>query len=232
MRPLLLLSLVVAVWLSGTTLAAAASLDTAVARFTGTQDGRAAYIRAVEVRFGTVEDSGADRARIERLLTPLTHAAQLAPPLVVVTAREDVNAYALPGLIVVHRGMLTLVTDDEELSVLLAHELGHLALNHPVRGIHRSQRARYFARRAARAKVLTDSAQAFVDAALHADIGLHEERASDEWAASLLPRAGITATAVALWEHLESAGIADDTHTHPSYAERKQIYGRVQALSR
>lgn len=135
MHPLRLLSLVIAVLLAGTTLAAASSLDTAIARFTGTTDGRSAYIQAVEVRFGTAKESNAGRARIERLLLPLTQAAQLDPPLVVVTARDGVNAYALPGLVVVHRGTLTLVTDDDELSVLLAHELGHIALNHPLRGI-------------------------------------------------------------------------------------------------
>lgn len=59
MHPLRLLSLVIAVLLAGTTLAAASSLDTAIARFTGTTDGRSAYIQAVEVRFGTAKESNA-----------------------------------------------------------------------------------------------------------------------------------------------------------------------------
>ena len=72
-----------------------------------------------------------------------------------------------------------------------------------------------------------------MDAALQADLGLHEERAADEWAAKLLPRTGIATTAaISLWDHLAAAGIPDDTYTHPSYAERKQIYGRVQSLPR
>ena len=176
MHPFRLLFLVVAVLLAGVQAAAAASLDTAVARFTDTQDGRAAYVRAVETHFGAANDGGAGEARVLRLLAPLTEAAKMERPLVVVTARDDVNAYALPGMIVVHRGLLALVTDDGELSVLLAHELGHLAQGHPVRGIRRSMRAQYFARRAAKAKEPGDGANDFVQAALHADVGLHEER--------------------------------------------------------
>ena len=225
MHPFRLLFLVVAVLLAGVQAAAAASLDDAVWRYTETQDGRTVYVRAVETRFGAVNDDGAGRARVERLLVPLVQAAQMESPIVVVTARDDVNAYALPGMIVVHRGLLALVPDDGELSVLLAHELGHLAQGHPVRGIRRSMRAQYFARRAAKAKNLDDGANDFVQAALHADVGLHEERKADEWAATLLPRAGIApAVAVGLWDHLASAGIPDDPRAHPSYEERKRIY--------
>ena len=240
MHPLRLWLMVVAIWLASVSLAAAASLDTAVARYTATSDGQAAYVQAVAAHFGAVDnsaskassgaadDDGAGRARVERLLRPLAQAAQLEPPLIVVTARDDANTYALPGLIVVHRGLLTLVTDDGALSVLLAPALGHLALDPPVRGIRPSQRALYFTRRAARANTLGEGAQALVQAALHADLGLHEERAADAWAAALLPRAGITpATAVAIWTHLEAAGIPDDTYTHPSYAERKKLYGHA-----
>lgn len=233
MHPFRLLFLVVAVLLAGVQAAAAASLHTAVARFTDTQDGRAAYVRAVETHFGAANDGGAGEARVLRLLAPLTEAAKMERPLVVVTARDDVNAYALPGMIVVHRGLLALVTDDGELSVLLAHELGHLAQGHPVRGIRRSMRAQYFARRAAKAKNLDDGANDFVQAALHADVGLHEERKADEWAAALLPRAGITpAVAVGLWDHLASASIPDEPRAHPSYEERKRIYGNARKEQR
>lgn len=227
MHPIRLILMVVAILMASAQVSASSSLDAAVARYTDTEDGRAAYVRAVEARFGAAndDDGGAGRARVERLLLPLTRAAQMEQPLVVVTSRDDVNAYALPGLVVVHRGMLALVTDDGELSVLLAHELGHLALAHPVRGIRRSLRAGYLARRAARAKDIDDGARAFVDAAMHADLDLGDERAADEWAAELLPRAGIApAVAVGLWQHLEAAGIPDDSRTHPSYEERKKIY--------
>ena len=228
MHPIRLLFMVAAILLASVHAAAAASLDDAVWRYTETQDGRTVYVRAVETRFGAVNDDGAGRARVERLLVPLVQAAQMESPIVVVTARDDVNAYALPGMIVVHRGLLALVPDDGELSVLLAHELGHLALDHPVRGIRRSMRAQYFARRAAKAKNLDDGANDFVQAALHADVGLHEERKADEWAAALLPRAGITpAVAVGLWDHLASASIPDEPRAHPSYEERKRIYGNA-----
>ena len=207
------------------------------ANFFVAAEGRAAYDAALRAHFGACD--AAEARRVEALLVPLAAAAQM---------------------VVVNRGMLALVPDDGELSVLLAHELGHLALDHPMRGIHRSIRAQHFLRRAERcaaawqkesaaappedataqaafdgkgedrpspaaAKALFDGADAFVQAALHAELGIADERAADRWAAALLPRAGIApATAVRLWDHLKAAGVSDRSHTHPSYAERKEIY--------
>lgn len=205
---------------------AASSMDAATARYLGTQDGRMAYVRAIETYYGAAGDDGAGKKRVERLLLPLTQTADRAMPLVIVTSNDSVNAYALPGAIVVHAGMLAFVKDDDELSVFLAHELGHLALDHPLRGIRRSMRARYFARRAAKADSLDDGAKAFVQAARHADLGLHEEREADVWAAQLLPRAGVSSeAAVRLWVRCEDAGIGGKGVSHPSYEERKRIYG-------
>lgn len=196
------------------------------ANFFVAAEGRAAYDAALRAHFGACD--AAEARRVEALLVPLAAAAQMDVPLVVISSSGKPNLYALPGAVVVNRGMLALVPDDGELSVLLAHELGHLALDHPVRGIRRSMRAQYFARRAAKAKNLDDGANDFVQAALHADVGLHEERKADEWAAALLPRAGITpAVAVGLWDHLASASIPDEPRAHPSYEERKRIYGNA-----
>ena len=228
------------------------------ANFFVAAEGRAAYDAALRAHFGACD--AAEARRVEALLVPLAAAAQMDVPLVVISSSGKPNLYALPGAVVVNRGMLALVPDDGELSVLLAHELGHLALDHPMRGIHRSIRAQHFLRRAERcaaawqkesaaappedataqaafdgkgedrpspaaAKALFDGADAFVQAALHAELGIADERAADRWAAALLPRAGIApATAVRLWDHLKAAGVSDRSHTHPSYAERKEIY--------
>ena len=76
MHPLRLWLMVVAIWLASVSLAAAASLDTAVARYTATSDGQAAYVQAVAAHFGAVDnsaskassgaadDDGAGRARV------------------------------------------------------------------------------------------------------------------------------------------------------------------------
>ena len=215
--------------------------ETAEAVYLSAQ-GRTAYEWALAAQFGM--GSAEEVARVSRLLMPLVSAAQMEMPLVVVTPSEKQNMYALPGAIIVQRGMLALVTDDGELSVLLAHELGHLALDHPMCGIRRGLQSKYFLRRANRKaeawqkalqetemtetteEALQEGAKAFVQAAMHAEIGLTEERAADRWAAALLPRVGVSKeTAVGLWDHLKAAGISDASHSHPSYRERKKIYG-------
>lgn len=205
---------------------AASAVDKAAARYVETTEGRTAYLAVLQARFRADAADPAEQARVERLLVPLATAAGRTLPLVVVSSEDKVNAYALPDAFVVHHGMLALLTDDGELSVLLAHELGHLALDHPVRGIRRGMRAQYFVRRAAKAKTLDDGATAFVEAALHAELGLHEERAADAWAAKLLPQAGVPAAAgVTVWDHLRAAGLSDRGHSHPSYDERKRVFG-------
>lgn len=249
----------------------ASPTDTAAAVYLDTPDGRAAYTAALRAQFGAGDAE--EEARLAQLIAPLAAAAQMDAPRVLVTARENPNMYALPGVILVNRGMIALVTDDGERSVLLAHELGHLAADHPMRGIHRGLRSNYFLRRANRKaaawqkenaaaseaaaqqkesatapeaaaqktlnetaatketeearEALQEGAKAFVQAAIHAEIGIEEERAADRFAAALLPRVGIpAATAVGLWDHLKAAGISDASHSHPSYRERKKIYGQ------
>ena len=50
---------------------------------------------------------------------------------------SEVNAFATPGgHILVTRGLLKLVTDEDELAALLAHEIAHVALGHGLASIH------------------------------------------------------------------------------------------------
>ncbi len=53
---------------------------------------------------------------------------------------DDINAFACPGgLILVTRGMLRLCQNEDELAAVLAHEIGHVELNHGLRAISSSR---------------------------------------------------------------------------------------------
>lgn len=52
----------------------------------------------------------------------------------------DINAFAAPGgLILVSRGMLRCCKNEEELAGVLAHEIGHVELNHGMQAIDKSR---------------------------------------------------------------------------------------------
>jgi hypothetical protein len=64
--------------------------------------------------------------RLEGVLTRLLLGLPGRPPAVEVAACDAVNAYVSDGRIKVCLGMLRFVQSDDELAVVLGHELGHL----------------------------------------------------------------------------------------------------------
>ncbi len=53
---------------------------------------------------------------------------------------EEVNAFAAPGgIILVTRGMVETAQDEEELSAILAHEVGHVCAKHGLKAIKQSR---------------------------------------------------------------------------------------------
>lgn len=57
-------------------------------------------------------------------------AAKPYPVNFTVSDEEDVNAYATPGLITVTTGLLRFIASDDELAVVMGHELAHLTQGH------------------------------------------------------------------------------------------------------
>ena len=161
--------------------------------------------------------------------------------LVLVTPNEKFNAYALPGgIFVVNRGVLNILSDDE-LAVILAHELGHHELGHPVAAMKRSPLACRYLRRAAKelaAEQLAEDAgaekpanarkslEAFWEAVQLSHVLKREEREADEWAAQLIAHSGFDIyAAVNLWPWLEEMyGPVPNAGNHLSYKERSKIY--------
>ncbi|MGM9581824.1 MAG: M48 family metalloprotease [Anaerovibrio sp.] len=165
--------------------------------------------------------------------------------LVLVTPNEKFNAYALPGgIFVVNRGVLNILSDDE-LAVILAHELGHQVLGHPVAAMKRAPLACRYLRRAAKEltkelaaegqagdaepempEMARKSVEAFWEAVQLSHVLKREEREADEWAAQLIAHSGFDIyAAVNLWPWLEELyGPVPNASNHLSYKERSKIY--------
>jgi len=105
----------------------------------------------------------------------------------------QVNAFALPGgRVVVYRGMLDAAMTQEELFGVLAHETGHVALRHGLRGMARSAAA------GVAMALLFGDAGGVAGLLLENSAGLlqlsysrEQEREADRWAVEALRRAGI-----------------------------------------
>lgn len=161
--------------------------------------------------------------------------------LVLVTPNEKFNAYALPGgIFVVNRGVLNILSDDE-LAVILAHELGHQVLGHPVAAMKRAPLACRYLRRAAKEleaegqsgdaepenpELARKSVEAFWEAVQLSHVLKREEREADEWAAQLIAHSGFDIyAAVNLWPWLEELyGPVPNASNHLGYKERSKIY--------
>ncbi len=62
-------------------------------------------------------------------IVKVTGQANLLPPFKVVQSQE-VNAYATEGVIVVYSGLADFVKNDDEMALILAHEVAHVILRH------------------------------------------------------------------------------------------------------
>jgi len=81
------------------------------------------------------------KAAMTTLVTHLAAALpeQRRPRRVIVVDMEDANAVALPGgTIIVFRGLLAAAADADEVAGVLAHEMTHVALRHPMAGLVRN----------------------------------------------------------------------------------------------
>ena len=79
-------------------------------------------------------------ATLEKLAESLGRCAPLPyAPRVRISDSKEVNAYALPGgVVVVNRGLLKEMASQNELAFILAHEFGHLKHRDHLRGMGRS----------------------------------------------------------------------------------------------
>ena len=62
------------------------------------------------------------------------------PHAFIVVDKPGVNAFAAPGgIVLIYRGVLDFVQDEDQLAAILAHEIGHLEREHGVRAVGRQK---------------------------------------------------------------------------------------------
>jgi Zn-dependent protease with chaperone function len=101
--------------------------------------GWSSGIEAVISAESRVCPAGPGQVALERLLARLASAASIAhTPIVSVLDSKMVNAFTLPdGRILVLQGLIAKAEDADELSGVLAHELGHVQRRDPTRAVLR-----------------------------------------------------------------------------------------------
>ncbi len=134
---------------------------------------------------------------------------------------RDANAFAVPGhRIVVYSGLIDRAKSPEMVAGVLAHEMGHVELRHPIRGlIHQLGLGAVFT------LLLGDSTLANVgQLALLLSYSRDMEREADQRGIALLRRAGIRADGMAaFFEEFKKdgkGGLPDFLSTHPDLDAR------------
>ncbi len=91
-------------------------------------------VRQAAELFSRLEPHDTAHLLLERRGAPfeqtLTVGAKDYPAIFHVSDDDSVNAYASPGLVVVSAGLLRFVQSDDELAVVMGHELAHLTQGH------------------------------------------------------------------------------------------------------
>lgn len=97
--------------------------------------GRSAYPAAIDQYGGALPADSAMQAyvsRVGRRMADSSHRPELPWEFTVVDS-EQVNAFALPGgKVVITRGLLARLPDEDSLAFVLGHEIGHVTARHYV----------------------------------------------------------------------------------------------------
>lgn len=148
---------------------------------------------------------------------------------VIVQESNRINAFALPEYIFVVSTEALQLLNDDELEVLLAHELGHQVLRHPSKSMKLSSLSQGKLHKAYRCMEngnIEEAAKYYAEAMELAVASKVQEKQADIWAAELLRKHGRDMqTAVDLWQRLEMLyGKVSNDSNHLSYRERQRIY--------
>ncbi len=153
---------------------------------------------------------------------------------VAIVDTNDVSAFSAPGgFILISRGFLKLLPNEDALAAVLAHEIGHIVKADGVNAISKANlnsaqlavgteagRAYSSAETREIAALLSDSVTEVVDTLLKKGYSRSQEYEADEYAAALLSRAGYTSSALgtvleALAADKNRSGVWFTTHPAP-----------------
>ena len=149
----------------------------------------------------------------------------------------DINAFAAPGgFIMITRGMLECAGDEATLAAVLAHEIGHVQLEHGIKAIKSSRWTDAITKTAIAGVSMSSEEMAQVTSAFDDSIGditqtlvvngysRKQEKEADEVAAIILSRVGYSPKAlISMLQEMDGRldpGGSDFAATHPSPRDR------------
>lgn len=163
---------------------------------------------------------------------PLRVGSKAYPVSFQVVDAQEVNAFAAPGQIVVTSGLLRFIESDDELAVVMAHELAHLTLGHLAKGLAPGILAGAVETAALPVEIVLPGAGGFFGRAARAPFSKDFERQADEAGLRYAHWAGYrTEAALEFWDRfaveLPSSQSQSFFNTHPASPERLLRMKRV-----
>lgn len=222
---------VLLLWLTGMNVCQAKTAEEVLQNFAENPTGRQEAYAQAAGQLGAANVPESDKKRVQRNLQQVGSMAGLDTKgwLVLVADNAKFNAYALPGYIfVINRGALAELT-DEELQVILCHELAHQILGHPAIALKRSVMSMKYLKRAGRQDNETPATDYWKALQLSL-VWKREEKAADTWAAEYLAAHGFPMpAAVNLWKKLRARyGEVSYASNHLMYRQRMEIYRKAK----
>ena len=122
-----------------------ADLDKALHKYNDTEEGRQEYFQAMKKQYG-VNNDWALNQQLDRIMTNLTAAIGAVDPSIYqkpynyfINNENTFNAFCTLGHnLSVNTGLYNVLTNEDEIAVVLGHELGHGQKDHPAKGVRRS----------------------------------------------------------------------------------------------
>lgn len=125
--------------------AAHAQLDAEIKKYNDTEEGRQEYFQALKAELGEVDD-WQKLKQLERIMTNLTNGIAAVDATVwekpynyFINKDESFNAFCTLGHnMSVNIGLYNYLTNEDEIAVVLGHEMGHGQKDHPAAGAKKS----------------------------------------------------------------------------------------------
>ncbi|WP_197042024.1 M48 family metallopeptidase [Sandarakinorhabdus oryzae] len=177
--------------------------------------------RAYLAQMGPQCDGGPGNAALARLTARLLPAHGLPEPVsVTVVDSPDINAIALPGgHVALLRGIIDQAQSPDEIAAVLAHEIEHIAFQHPNQQLLKDSGPAVVAR------TLGSNAGDLADLTVLKKGGKAAEAEADGGAIALLQAAGISTRGAADFFRRQARGGEGFSDSHPSDRERARLYG-------
>jgi beta-barrel assembly-enhancing protease len=177
--------------------------------------------RAYLAQMGPHCDGGPGNAALARLTARLLPEQGLPEPVsVTVVDNADVNAVALPGgHVALLRGIIDQAQSPDEIAAVLAHEIEHVAYQHPNQQLLKDSGPAVVAR------TLGSEAGDLSDLTVLKKGGQAAEAEADAGAIALLQAADISTRGAADFFRRNASGRDGFGDSHPSNAERARRYG-------